>query len=289
MNEKLRDRIVILGRPSAGKSVLLTILYQQLWDSPGEISVRAADGITHANLMNDFASLMQGQWLPATQALRRIDLELQHRGRCIPLTVLDYPGELYRRMFFEKRVDSDELQALYDHIDRALGVILLIDPRDAVGGGEAQLDTEYAAIQVIEHFRGNENGRTLPLVVVYTKRDENSDLIRRAGGVGAFTRSHMPRMWRLLKDVPLVHLSALRTVPTDAGRRAPWLVSSQEQVIIPIRLILERIEAAESKRRSHLKDDWRRVWSRHWRPVFITTTAVCLFVVFFILGVWVAS
>ncbi len=284
-----KDRIVILGRPSAGKSVFLTVLYQQLWDSPGDLTMRAGDGATHASLLQDYRSLMSGAWLPATQAVRYYDLEVRYRGASIPLMVLDYPGELYRKMFFEKRVDSEELETLFEHIARARGVILLLDPEDLVRPGEAQVDTEYSAIQVVEHFRNSHAGPQPPLVVVFTKRDQNAEIIRQSGGLQTFLRKYAPRLTRFIDSVPVVHLTAVRT-SSDNGRRVPWAASSDEQVAIPLRLILKQIEAeAQRQADTTLEGRARTWWNRHWWPTFVACTTVGLFFVFFAIGVWIAS
>jgi hypothetical protein len=290
MEQAQRDRIVILGRPSSGKSVLLTVLYQQLWDSTGQLTIRACDGNTHAALLQDYASLLDGRWLPATQTLREYDLELHHDGRVTPMSVLDYPGELYRRLFFEKRVDGPELDTMYQALRRAMGVILLIDPGDLVKPGEAQVDTEYAAIEVVEHFRGNgAASKPLPMVLVYTKRDENAEMMKRAGGLARFTFKYMPRLARLVRDVPIVHLSAMRTTESN-GRRMPWMTSSEEQVSLPLRLILRQIEAARQPPRAEsAKAALKQGVRRYWWAAFVATTAVWLFIAFALLGVWVAQ
>ena len=290
MEKAQRDRIVILGRPSSGKSVLLTVLYQQLWESTGQLTIRACDGNTHAALLQDYASLMGGQWLPATQALREYDLELHHDGRVTPMSVLDYPGELYRRLFFEKRVDGPELDTMYQALRRAMGVVLLIDPSDLLKPGEAQIDTEFAAIQVLEHFRNNGSpSQSLPLVLVYTKRDENAEMVKRAGGLARFTAKYMPRLARLIHNVPIVHLSAMRTTESN-GRRMPWMASSEEQVALPLRLILRQIDAARQPPRvESAKAAMKQTARRYWWPAFVVATAVWLFIIFALMGVWVAK
>lgn len=286
--EPPKDRIVILGRPSSGKSVFLTVLYHQLWDSPGDLTVRAGDGNTHAALLRDFSSLAHGEWLPATTGRQEYYLELSYKNKVIPLAVLDYPGELFRQLFFEKRLDNEELESLYQHVSRALGVILLIDPRSIIDAGDAQVDGEYSAIQVVEHVRSGSNGRMLPFVVVFTKRDENAELIKQHGGLALFTRKFMPRLARILAGVPIVHLCAVRTNASDGDARTPWMASSADQVAIPLRLVLERMEANSQKAPAPVKQAWRRLWRRWWRPFFIVAVSVLLFVSFFALGVLVA-
>lgn len=47
----IRDRIVILGRRSSGKTVYLSTLYYKLWNSTSDYRIRAIKGANHLELI----------------------------------------------------------------------------------------------------------------------------------------------------------------------------------------------------------------------------------------------
>ena len=63
-----RDRIVVLGRRGAGKTVFLARLYEALWQKREGLLARAVDGVAHQRFMECVARMEAGQWPEATLA-----------------------------------------------------------------------------------------------------------------------------------------------------------------------------------------------------------------------------
>jgi hypothetical protein len=82
----------------------------------------------HTELLGSVEALKRGTMPPATQALRPYEFELERNGQKYHLRCLDYPGELFRRVFFDLAIDSDEARELMRFCEDAAGVIVLADP-----------------------------------------------------------------------------------------------------------------------------------------------------------------
>ena len=89
-----RDRIVILGRRKAGKTVFLARLYEQLWsDHPSGLTMRTLEGAGHVALMEVNERLKSGQWPEATLGSTHSDFEISTPdGRTYTMSGLDYHG-----------------------------------------------------------------------------------------------------------------------------------------------------------------------------------------------------
>jgi hypothetical protein len=120
--------IIVLGGPSAGKTVYLSVLYHHLWHGSDGMIMRAGSGAMHTELLGSVEALKRGTMPPATQALRPYEFELERNGQKYHLRCLDYPGELFRRVFFDLAIDSDEAPELNRFCEDAAGVIVLADP-----------------------------------------------------------------------------------------------------------------------------------------------------------------
>ena len=64
----VRDRVVVLGRRGAGKTVYLARLYEAGWNStdPRGLRMMAVEGRTHSRMMTVIDSLKRGEWPAAT-------------------------------------------------------------------------------------------------------------------------------------------------------------------------------------------------------------------------------
>ena len=103
MSGNLRDRIEILGRRKAGKTVFLARLYEQLWNAhPSGLTMRTLEGAGHVALMEVNDRLKSGQWPEATLGSTHSDFEISTPdGRAYTMSGLDYPGEVFKQAFIE--------------------------------------------------------------------------------------------------------------------------------------------------------------------------------------------
>ena len=198
MESATRDRIVILGRRKAGKTVYLARLYEQLWNShPSRLTIRSLEGTGHVALMEVNERLKNGQWPEATLGSTHSDFEISTPdGRFYTMSGLDYPGEVFKQAFIDG-IDTDQTIDLLDHVDRAAGVILLIDPSTLVSGTAAEIaDVTFGMTVAVERIRSSLDGFKVPICIVYTKSDMHAPLFREAGGVRKFSKKHLPQLMR---------------------------------------------------------------------------------------------
>ncbi len=191
-----RDRIVILGRRGAGKTVYLARLYQELWRRTEGLQARALDGNAHQRFMECIEAMGNGRWPEATLAQRWADLELRYGSRIWTLRVLDYPGEVFRRAFVEGAED-EAADMLRSHVDAAAAVLVLIDPVAARSGSlEASVDAEFGMSAALRRVHERAGDHAVPVAVVLTKCDVALPHINEAGGARQYLESHLPGLVR---------------------------------------------------------------------------------------------
>ncbi|KKM44820.1 hypothetical protein LCGC14_1561500, partial [marine sediment metagenome] len=145
-----RDRIVILGRRAAGKTIYLSTLYAKLWRSLDGMTMSALSGVTHRNAMRIVAELTKGVWPPATQENARMAFDIKYHGRQRLMVSMDYSGEVFKQAFVEDGSQSREVKDLFEHLDRAAAVLLLVDPSmvyEHSGDIDAAVDDDFGMVQ----------------------------------------------------------------------------------------------------------------------------------------------
>jgi len=165
----VRDRIVVIGRRRSGKTIYLAELYHQLWKSRDGLCMKALSGRSHTELMSVHETMRRGEWPQATQkeTVLQMEFELQYNGRSRILVGLDYAGEVFRDAFVNDDTESPQAKALISHIDRALALVLLIDPSIAVGGdSDAMIDDDYGIVQAVQRVRDWPGGDDVPIVLL---------------------------------------------------------------------------------------------------------------------------
>jgi len=169
----VRDRIVILGRRSSGKTVFISSLYSKLWDSNGEVT-------------------------------------FEEKKRTI--VALDYPGEVFTNAFV-KEIQTEEVNTLLDHIDHAQALILLIDPDHVVNGDvTSKIDNNYGLLQAINRVQNWPDGKNIPIVMVLTKADIHGRLIKKEGGTQNFITKYFSQIIRDIKGIKGCKLSAIQAI-----------------------------------------------------------------------------
>ena len=241
--------IVVLGGPAAGKTVFLTALYHHLWNGHEDLAMRASTGTMHSELLESGEQLVAGNLPAATQALRHYEFELSTRQQTYNLRFLDYPGELFRKVFYDALVDTDEARELYDVATSADGVIALVDPQSVL---DDTWDIDYALSNLLRFYRTD--GRKQPhFVLAFTKRDQTKGLV--GDSASTFLREKLPHLAAELGDsLRLQHFCSIVERDGDIGFAKP------ETVTAPLRSI---VDALETERIGQIRHAYLRRISWH--------------------------
>lgn len=245
---KTRDRIVVLGRTQAGKTIFLACLYYRLWKTDeGDLRIRAVDGQTHRACIETIETLRAGDWPSSTTGSRYLNFIVSYRGREYPLVSLDYPGEVFRRAFIDG-ADTPDVRDLLDHIDRAAGVVALVDPAVTKGRLTDAMDDDFGMLKAIERIRSWPGGESTPVVLVLTKHDRHAARIERAGGPAAFVRRHYAALAQAVPGMKTTVCSAVREQGDD---RRPVLDSRHPPrgVVEPVAHLIREIDRREAAER----------------------------------------
>jgi len=269
----VRDRIVILGRRRAGKTIFLARLYEALWNgctlvdgrivpksdrpegaSVSRLSCRALTGAADSAFMRIVADLKAGRWPAATVGSTYAELEVSHNGRTHIVTTLDYPGEVFRKAFM---LDSDEPDAveLRASIDRAAAAILLIDPSVVTAGGDESREDTFGMTQVATRIRRSVSGENVPIAVVFTKCDQNQAFLKESGGVLHFTKRHFGQLFRGVQRTRVYPCAAVRIQTNSMGKSIPVIKKPPINVVEPLLYCIQQIEVGQVIRE---QDEQRR-------------------------------
>jgi hypothetical protein len=245
-----RDRVVILGRRRAGKTIFLARLYEMGWNNPDPNGLRmmALDGNAHRNLMMVSDSLGRGKWPAATASSEPFVIEVSQRGQKTPLVAIDYAGEIFTNAFIREQQD-EQSQILREHVDRAVGVILLLDPSIAIHGQiDERVDDDYGMVRAIRRIREWPGGEGVPICLVMTKCDEHLSLIKSEGGLRAFARKWYPNLVIAAGGRMKLYACAAVHARLDArGESIPDTRKSGQNLIEPLAYCLDGIEKQKAQ------------------------------------------
>ena len=236
-----RDRIVVLGRRGAGKTVFLSRLYEALWHKREGLLARAVDGIAHQRFMECVARMETGQWPEATLAQSWSNLEIRYGTHEWVLRVLDYPGEVFRRAFVEDAQD-EAARTLRAHVDQAAAVLVLVDPLSAVQGGvEATVDAEFGVSNALRRVQAASGDVEVPVAIVLTKCDVAIGHIREVGSPRAFVDHYLPGLVRDGGAFRVFAASAVRSRADALGQLRPATDKDALGIVEPLQWCLKRL------------------------------------------------
>jgi hypothetical protein len=235
-----RDRIVVIGRRSSGKTVYISLLYEKLWKSNGSIKVKAVKGMSHAQFIKTAEGIRHDQWPPATQGISQSFIEVDYHDQNRLMVVLDYPGELFTDAFV-KDVESKEVDTLLEHIDRASAVILLVDPAHVVEGDiDSQIDHNYGFLQAVNRIQNWPGGKDIPVVLIFTKIDINYPVLKQHGGTRSFVEKYFSSLIKATRHLKVCKISA---ISDEASIIKDDLCSLEK----PLQYCLDRLSEIEAK------------------------------------------
>jgi hypothetical protein len=251
-----RDRVVILGRTRAGKTIYLARLYEQCWKGDGPLRIEAHDGRTHLALLSAVEQMQERRsWPAATGGNNYLDLNLQWKGHALTMVSLDYPGEVFHRAFVEQ-VEDQDTRELIEHVKRAAAVLLLIDPKVLATGrlGESA-DDDFGMVQALRYLRSLPGGREVPIALVLTKIDENADLLRHHGKIRGFAERFCANLLRTVPGLRVFGVCAVRSRRDSLGRVVPDLDRPPRGLTGPIEYCMERVVSGRLAQARHRAEE----------------------------------
>ena len=266
-----RDRVMILGRRRSGKTIYLARLYEAMWEgcefvdgrlqkpsksSPTSglgrtvsMSCRATTGPAHTFFMETCQSLRSGKWPGSSSGNDYSEIIVTNGSRTHAVTMLDYPGEVFRKAFMLESDDMDAIE-LRMSVDRAAAAILLIDPSVVVSGSSDAQEDVFGLTQCVIQIRKGLNGGKGPIVIVFTKSDINGVFLKEAGGAREVAAKHFSQLLREIGPTKIFPCSAVRVRQNSHGKQVPIADHGPDWVVEPLRFCLEQIEGAVAPARA---------------------------------------
>lgn len=258
----VRDRIVVIGRRQAGKTVFLTRLYKNCWDGKSGIRMVCSSGPDHTMFIQQYADMEKGIWPAATNVSRYFTIDVSKEGVTIPMVVLDYPGEVFTKAF--SRDDDDELtRELKDHIDRAAAAFIVVDPGVAMHGETLEkVDDDYGISKAISRVRETPSGVKVPIAIVMTKCDMHKKNILKimdregmkepgkGGGLKRFLEKYFTSWFFSLGDKKYYHIfptAAIRTRSDVRGNTIPDMTKPSLNIEDPLIWCFEKVAKQRSR------------------------------------------
>lgn len=249
-----RDQIVVLGRPQAGKTVYLSLLYEMLWSTNGNLKMKSVKGAHHANMIKTAAEIKAAiesgksdKWTPATVELSPTYLDVKYHDQTKTMVTLDYSGEVFQDAFI-RDVDSEPVRQLLEHIDHAEAIILLVDPEHIVGGNvDAAIDNNFGMLQAITRIQNWPGGKDVPVVLVLTKVDKTQRILKEHGGTKAFVKKYFSDLVSTTRHLKVCKVSA-RSV-NGASQAIYTCTDLKTPVLYCLDVIQKREEVVEELRR----------------------------------------
>lgn len=297
LGEVTRDRVVVLGRPQAGKTIFLASLYVAGWNRSGDIQIEALNGRTHKAVMETVETLKAGKWPSSTTGSKYLDLSVSIRGMKRPVVSLDYPGEVFRKAFIDG-LETEDVQELLEHIDRAAAVLVLLDPAIVEKAQPTvAMDDNFGMLKAIERIRSWPGGESVPIAFVLTKYDKHRELLRKYGGPVEFAKRKYKALLRASGEVAVFPCSVVHDFKSNESPKTVVRTFTPEATLGPLQWIFERLAESESSKakadkalelKKWLEESEKEDSRRRKRAIALWTAGWALFLVCLAGAGWVA-
>ena len=281
-----RDTILVLGGPSAGKTVWIARLLDALRTPTTLMNGRISDGegwssgVGNSTLHCEFAdaitkrrnesineALAGRQWPTPTQdpVEHVMDFVMTGEGVKTPrrrITLVDLPGSALLAAFAPSNPSTLTIGwTVGNQLARTAAVVLLVDPTQVVASTRESIDLTNATVAMLEHLRASPEGRSIPLAIILSKGDRGYKTIMREGGVRLFAERHLRSILDAADSARLYISSATRSRLVAPGYREPSTRRPVENLIEPMYFLLgtiDRIDTIRQRAAMVMQADARR-------------------------------
>jgi GTPase SAR1 family protein len=266
-----RDTILVVGGPGSGKTVwiarLLEALRERVVTVGGRIpqegvrsSAEASTGIectlrgqrTMESVSRTIALLHQREWPARTPepVEHEVDFELTDGRGALrsrrSVTMTEIPGITLLSAYSPSNPSPWAFQNV---VERAAGVVLVVDPQQAVEDSVQARETMAATVAFLSHLRSSRGGRGVPLTLVLAKCDRGRRAISAAGGVRRFVLTHLGDAVKTAGQVRVFVSAAARSRLVEGARRDPSVWRPPDNVVEPVLFLLETLDTLDLVRR----------------------------------------
>lgn len=267
-----RDTVLVLGGPSAGKTVWISRLVEAL-KTPTEvvggrvytttplglsmsstvIGCVPADEETASRIQRVVHGLAQKQWPTPTMDASEylLDFRLRTSGRWSNRTLrfVELPGASLLSAFAPSNPSTLTLSwTVANQLERTCAVIALVDPAGVREGSQESNESVNALVEMLRHLRASPDGRSIPVAIVLSKCDRGYKALLAAGGVRQFITQHLQALVVAAGAGRVYVSSATRSRLTSPNRREPSVRRPVENLIEPVAYLLEISAAVEALR-----------------------------------------
>ena len=234
-------KVAIVGVEGSGKTVMLAGL-GDLYSHPDDRGYFLApkDFRTAAYVTELMGRMRQGEWPAATaeDVFLGLDWTLRRKsdagGRptdVCELSCLDFAGEVYRKAFVDPEGQipqelNKQVEALWDYIERADSLIVLINLGDVITHGLANRrvhESIWVTSAILEMALKERPGRITPkTAIVLSQADNYEAIIRECGGAKGALKKYLPHVDNSYGWLDVFPAYAVdKTVLDDSGTLVP--------------------------------------------------------------------
>lgn len=217
------SRVAIVGVEGSGKTVLMAAL-ADLYGDPSHDSVYLMpESQSSFAFMKHIPHKMreEHQWPAATtiESFKHLKWSMRVGQRVLmDIEMLDYPGELYRMAFGERKEEEleshrDSIHEFLAHLVDADILVVLFNLSDALDLGKNARNTEtvWLTRSIFEYAKKLPNLKQH--LLLFTQADRHADALSVPGGAKAVMAQHLPMLQMLFPDLECAAVS----VATDSG------------------------------------------------------------------------
>lgn len=250
------SKVAIVGVEGSGKTVLMAAL--------GEMYGRASQDSLYLMPENQAAfSFMtriphkmrvEHQWPEATaiESMKYLKWTVRFGTEVLTeLEMLDYPGELYRMAFGDRKEaeiegNKEQIHEFLEHLVTADFLIVLMNLKDAmdIGANARNNETVWLTRGIFDYAKKLPNIKNR--LLVFTQADRYRDLLGGEDGAKAAQEKHLPMLSILHSDLECISISAVEAPESNAPDAEPTVDGGLHEMMGRI------VTASEAGQRAHV-------------------------------------
>lgn len=225
------SKVAIVGVEGSGKTVLMAAMGEMYGKASHDSLYLMPENQAAFSFMTRIPHKMrvEHQWPEATaiESMKYLKWTVRYGTEVLTeLEMLDYPGELYR-MAFGDRKESDiepqkeQIHEFLEHLVTADFLIVLLNLKDAmdIGANARNNETVWLTRGIFDYAQRLPNLKKR--LLVFTQADRYRHLLQSDGGAKALQEKYLPMLSILHPDLECVAISAVEAPESEAPGARP--------------------------------------------------------------------